>query len=94
MTEGYCKAYGNQKMSFAALRLPVHRPRIRNILGEDYPMFIVVVAAFFTLMLAMGGGIIYVFSPPSHGQAQSTSEQFVPVQNTRDWRGSLPTDKL
>ena len=69
-------------------------PRIRNIVGEDYPMFITVVAAFFTLMLAMGGGIIYLFSPRSHGQALSTSEQFVPLENTRDWRGALPTDKL
>ena len=48
-------------------------------------MFIVAVAIFFTLMIAIGGGIIYFFSPPSHGEALSNSEQFVPLQNTRDW---------
>ena len=67
---------------------------MRNILGQDYPMFIVAVAIFFTLMIAIGGGIIYFFSPPSHGEALSNSEQFVPLQNTRDWRGALPPDKL
>ena len=68
-------------------------PRIRSILGEDYPIFIAVVAAFFTLMLAIGGGIIYLFSPTNHGQALARSEQSVPVQNMRDWRGAFPSDK-
>ena len=42
---------------------------MRNILGEDYPLFIVAVAIFFTLMLATGGGIEYFFPPPSHSEA-------------------------
>jgi hypothetical protein len=83
------------RMPSSQLRSKSSVRRIRTILGEDYRLFVGGVAAFLVLMLAIGGTILYLFSSsPSQGQALSTSEQFVPVQNTRDWRGALPTDKL
>ena len=65
--------------------------RKRPIFGDDSG-FALVISVVFALTLSLLAG--YFFFSQSQAQVPSFSEHSVPAPTTRDWRGSLPSDRL